>query len=275
MNPSPTVALANGVQMPLLGLGTWPMDNDATASAVKTAVSNGYRLFDTAESYGNEAGVGEGLRRTGIRRDEVFITSKFNKEWHGGGGVAQAFEASAKRLGVEYIDLFLIHWPDPAQDRYVEAFIGLEALLREGKVRSIGTSNFKPKHLQRLFDAGLTPHVNQIQLDPEHVRSDIQALHRTKRIITGAYSPLGRGGAFLSRPAVSEAAVRHSKTPSQVVLRWLTQQCIAAVSKSADPRRQLENLDIFDFELTAEEMLRISALDTGGPARLDPDEYAH
>ncbi|MBP1136625.1 2,5-diketo-D-gluconate reductase A [Arthrobacter sp. PvP023] len=267
--------LANGVRMPLLGLGTWPMDNDATASAVETAVSTGYRLFDTAESYGNEAGVGEGLRRSGIRRDEVFITSKFNKEWHGGDGVARAFEASAKRLGVEYIDLFLIHWPAPAQDLFVDAFVGLEALLREGKVRSIGTSNFKPTHLRRLFEAGLTPHVNQIQLDPEHVRADVQTLHREKRIITASYSPLGRGGAFLSHPAVTEAAVTHSKTPSQVVLRWHTQQGIATASKSADPRRQLENLDTFDFELAPEEIRRINALDTRGPARLDPDEYAH
>lgn len=234
--------------MPLLGLGTWPMDNDAAASAVKAAVSNGYRLFDTAESYGNEAGVGEGLRRSGIGRDEVFIASKFNKEWHGGGGVARAFEESAKRLGVDYIDLFLIHWPAPAQDRFVEAFTGLEALLRAGKVRSIGTSNVRP---------------------------GVQALHREKRILTGSYSPLGRGGAFLSHPAVSEAAARHSKTPSQIVLRWHTQQGITTVAKSADPRRQLENLEIFDFELTADEIRRISALDTGGPARLDPDEYAH
>lgn len=275
MTPSPTIELANGVQMPLLGLGTWPMDNDATASAVKTAVSNGYRLFDTAESYGNEAGVGEGLRRSGIQREEVFITTKFNKEWHGRHGVARAFEASAKRLGMEYIDLFLIHWPAPAQDLYVEAFIGLEALLREGKVRSIGTSNFKPSHLRRLLDAGLTPHVNQIQLDPEHVRPDIQALHKEKQIITGAYSPLGRGGAFLSHPAVTEAAVNHSKSPSQIVLRWHTQQGITTVAKSADRRRQLENVNIFDFELTPEEIHRINALDTGGPVRLDPDEYAH
>lgn len=275
MTTSPTVELANGVQMPLLGLGTWPMDNDAAASAVTTAVSNGYRLFDTAESYGNEVGVGEGLRRSRIPREEVFITSKFNKEWHGAGGVAQAFEASAKRLDVEYIDLFLIHWPAPAQDLYIEAFIALEALMREGKVRSIGTSNFKPSHLQRLFDAGLTPHVNQIQLDPEHVRADVQALHRRKRIITGAYSPLGRGGAFLTHPAVTEAAVRHSKTPSQIVLRWHTQQGITTVAKSADPRRQLENIDVFDFDLTTEEIQRINALDTGGPARLDPDKYAH
>lgn len=275
MTRSSTVELANGVQMPLLGLGTWPMDNGATASAVETAINSGYRLFDTAESYGNEAGVGQGLRRSGISRAEVFITSKFNKEWHGGDGVQRAFEASVGRLGVEYIDLFLIHWPAPKQDLYVEAFRGLEALLREGKVRAIGTSNFKPAHLQRLFDVGLSPHVNQIQLDPEHVSTPVQALHKANGIITGAYSPLGRGGAFLNHPSVCEVAVRHCRTPSQIVLRWHTQQGIAAVAKSADPRRQLENLDIFEFELTADEIRSITALDTGGPARQDPDKYAH
>jgi 2,5-diketo-D-gluconate reductase A len=275
MTPSPTVELANGVQMPLLGLGTWPMDNEATASAVKTAVYSGYRLFDTAESYGNEAGVGDGLRVSGVRREDVFITSKFNKNWHSRLGVREAFEASADRLGVDYIDLYLIHWPDPGQDRYVEAFEGLEALLREGKVRSIGTSNFKAAHLQRLFDEGMTPHVNQIELNPERVCGDARRLHQAHSIVTGAYSPLGRGGPFLSHPAVVAAATKHGKTPSQVVLRWHTQQDIAVTPKSSNQQRQSENLDIFDFELTPEEIRRISALDTGGHARQDADEYAH
>lgn len=267
--------LANGVEMPLLGLGTWPLDNQATAAAVESAVYAGYRLFDTAESYGNEEGVGEGLRRSGIPRQEVFITSKFNKEWHSVDGVRRAFEASAGRLGVEYLDLFLVHWPAPGQDRYVEAVRGLQALLKQGKVRSIGTSNFKPTHLRRLFEAGLTPHLNQIQLDPEHVRPNVQKFHATNRVITGSYSPLGRGGVFLQHPAVTDAATRHSKTARQVILRWLTQQGIVTVAKSADPRRQGENLESFNFQLTADEIARINALDTGGPARLDPDEYAH
>lgn len=275
MTRSPTVQLANGVQMPLLGLGTWPMDADATALAVESAVSNGYRLFDTAESYHNEAGVGEGLRRSGISRTDVFITSKFNKQWHGRDHVRRAFEASIERLGTEYIDLFLIHWPAPEQDLYVEAFRGLETLLREGKIRAIGTSNFKPTHLQRLFDAGLSPHVNQIQLDPERACKPIRALHRANGIVTEAYSPLGRGGAFLNHPSIQEIALRHSKTPSQVVLRWHTQQGIATVAKSSDPRRQRENMDIFDFVLCPEEMSSISALDTGRPPRQDSDEYSH
>ena len=275
MTVAPTIQLSNGVQMPLLGLGTWPMDNQATAAAVETAVDAGYRLFDTAESYGNEQGLGDGLRRSGIPREEVFMTSKFNKEWHSKDGVRRAFEASATRLGTDYIDLFLIHWPAPAQDRYLEAFQGLATLLAEGKVRAIGTSNFKPAHLQKLFDAGLTPQVNQIQLDPEHVRPEVQALHRSRGIVTGSYSPLGRGGSFLQQPAVTDAASAHSKTPSQIVLRWHTQQGIATSAKSANPKRQLENMNTFDFELTSQEIALINALDTGGPARLDPDDYAH
>jgi 2,5-diketo-D-gluconate reductase A len=272
---TPTVELANGVKMPVLGLGTWPMDNAQAATAVESAVANGYRLFDTAESYGNESGIGEGLRRSGIARDDVFITTKFNKEWHSVDGVLHAWEASASRVGVGYIDLVVIHWPDPAQDRYVEAFRGLETLLRTGRVRSIGTSNFKPSHLQRLFEVGLAPHVNQIQLNPEHVCADIQELHRQNDVVTGAYSPLGRGGSFLNEPAITVPAASHGKTPSQIVLRWHTQQGITTAAKSASPQRQRENLDIFDFELTQTEILAINSLDTRRPARLDADEYAH
>lgn len=272
---TPTIKLANGVQMPVFGLGTWPMNNIEAATAVETALTNGYRLVDTAESYGNESGIGEGLRRSGIAREDVFITSKFNKQWHSIDGVCRAFEASASRLGVDYIDLFLIHSPDPAQGLYVEAFQGLEALLRAGKVRSIGTSNFKPAHLQRLLEAGLSPHVNQIQLDPEHVSAEIRELHRQNGVVTGAYSPLGRGGSFLKDPAITAPAAKYRKTPSQIVLRWHTQQGIPTAAKSSNPQRQRENLDIFDFELTEIEILGINSLDTGEPARLDSDTYAH
>lgn len=272
---TPTIELANGVQMPVLGLGTWPMNSVEAATAVEAAVANGYRLFDTAESYGNESGIGEGLRRSGIAREDVFITSKFNKQWHSIDGVRQAFEASASRLSVDYIDLFLIHWPDPAQGRYVEAFKGLDALLRSGKVRSIGTSNFKPLHLQRLFEVGLAPHINQIQLDPEHVSAHIREVHRQNGVVTGAYSPLGRGGSFLKDSAITAAAAKYRKSPSQIVLRWHTQQGIPTAVKSANPQRQRENLDIFDFELTETEIRGINSLDRGGPARLDSDTYAH
>jgi 2,5-diketo-D-gluconate reductase A len=271
----PTLKLPGGVQMPMIALGTWPMDNAQTAAAVETALAAGYRHIDTAENYRNESGVGEGLRRAGLPRDQVFITTKFNKEWHSAGGVRQAFEAACDRLGVDYLDLFLIHWPNPGQDTYVDAFKGLKALLDEGRVRAIGTSNFKPAHLQRLLDVGLTPAVNQIELNPEHVRTAEQSFHRKNGIVTSAYSPLGRGGAFLQDPAIETVADAHGKTASQVVLRWHIQQGIAAAPKSSDPQRQRENLGIFDFELSPSEIARIDALDTGAPVRLDSDEFGH
>jgi 2,5-diketo-D-gluconate reductase A len=272
---APTVAMAHGPRIPLIGLGTWPMQDDETADAVAAAVEAGYRLFDTAENYGNEAGVGEGIRRSGVARDDVFITTKFNKEWHSYDGAHRAFDASAARLGVEYIDLLLIHWPNPGQDRYVEAFQGLTALLDAGKVRAIGTSNFKPAHLKRLIDEGLTPHLNQIQLDPEHTRADIRQVHAEYGIVTEAWSPLGRGGPVLDNPLIVGLAAAYQRTPSQIVLRWHTQQGIVATPKSSDIGRQKENISIFDFHLTPEEIDQISALDTGAPVGLDADEFGH
>lgn len=272
---APMITLAAGAKMPMLALGTWPMNDEEAAVAVESALSIGYRHLDTAEAYGNERGVGEGLRRSGVPRDEVFITTKFQKQWHSVDGARQAFENSAERLGVEYIDLLMVHWPNPAQGGYVDAVRGLVKLRDEGLIKAVGVSNFKPAHLQPLFDEGLVPEVNQLQLEPEHVWPEEQRLHREHGIVTVAYSPLGRGGTFLESDAVRDAAKAHGKTPSQVVLRWHMQQGIPAAPKSADPGRQRENLDIFNFELTEVEMSAISALDTGGPARLDSDEFGH
>lgn len=272
---APTLTLRNGVNMPQLGLGTWPMDDAQAASAVATALGIGYRLIDTAENYGNERGVGEGMRDSRVPRAEIFVTSKFNRQWHSIAGARDACEASLKRLGLDYIDLLLIHWPNPAQNRYVEAFEGLVRLLDAGLVRAIGTSNFKPAHLQRLFDAGLVPHVNQIQLDPYHHRDDLVAIHAAKGIITETWSPLGRGGEMLEDPAILKAAAHHGRTTAQVVLRWHTQQGFIPTPKSADPARQAQNLDIFDFTLTAEEMAAISALDRPDPNMFDADIFGH
>lgn len=273
--PAPTVPLAHGPRIPLIGLGTWPLPDKEAAGAVASAVEAGYRLFDTAENYRNEAGVGEGLRRSGIAREDIFITSKFNRQWHSYDGAQRAFEASAALLGVEYLDLLLIHWPNPGLDRYVEAFRGLTALLDAGKVRAIGTSNFKPAHLQRLFDEGLTPHVNQIQLDPEHTRADLRQIHADHGIVTEAWSPLGNGGPLLKNRLIVDLAEAYGRTPAQVVLRWHTQQGIVAIPKSADPRRQKENIGIFDFDLTPAEIKKISALDSGVPVGLDADGFGH
>lgn len=275
VKPAPSTVLANGVEMPQLGLGTWPMNEAEAAIAVASALDIGYRLIDTAENYGNESGVGEGIRRSGISRSAVFVTSKFNRQWHSIQGARAACEASLKRLGLDYIDLLLIHWPNPDQDRYVDAFHGLVRLLDAGLVRAIGTSNFKPTHLQKLFEQGLTPHVNQIQLDPYHGRRDLVAIHQSRNIVTEAWSPLGRGGRMLADPAVTEVAARHGRTPAQIVLRWHTQQGFTAIPKSADPARQAENLDVFGFALSADEMAALSGLDRPDPAMFDADSFGH
>lgn len=275
VKPAPTLTLANGVQMPQLGLGTWPMNDAESAVGVASALQIGYRLIDTAENYENERGVGEGIRKSGVDRSEVFVTSKFNRKWHSIEGARQACEASLDRLGLDYIDLMLVHWPNPDQDRYVEAYEGLVRLLDAGLVRSIGTSNYKPAHLQRLFDKGMTPHLNQIQLDPYHLRPDLVAVHRANGIVTGTWTPLGRGNEMLADSAITAIAERHGRTPAQVVLRWHTQQGFVPTPKSADPGRQAENLDTFDFTLSEDEMTALSSLDRPDPEMFDADSFGH
>jgi 2,5-diketo-D-gluconate reductase A len=273
--PAPTLRLANGVAMPQLSLGTWPMDDAQAAEAVARALQLGYRGVDTAENYGNETGVGQGIRRSGLRREEVFVTSKFNRAWHSFDGVRTACLASLKRLGLDHLDLLLIHWPNPDQDRYVEAFLGLLRLLDEGLVRAVGTSNFKPAHLSRLFRLGLVPHVNQIQLDPWHRRDDLVALHRSHGIVTESWRPLGAGSAMLSDPAIVAIAGRLGRTPAQVVLRWAVQQGFASVPKSSDPQRLAQNLDVFGFALAPEDMAALDALGRADPQMLDADRFGH
>ncbi|MDA4107085.1 aldo/keto reductase [Mycolicibacterium holsaticum] len=275
LKTAPDVTLANGVQMPHLGLGTWPMDDTEAARSVAGALRLGYRLIDTAENYENERGVGEGIRNSGVDRAEVFVTTKFNRRWHSVDGARQACEASLTRLGLDYLDLLLVHWPNPDQDRYVAAFEGLVQLLDAGLVRAVGTSNFKPSHLQRLFDRGMTPHVNQIQLDPYHLRPDLVALHRDRGIVTQTWSPLGRGNEMLSDPTVTVVAERHGRSPGQVVLRWHVQQGFVPTPKSADPGRQRENLDVFDFTLTDDDMAVLGSLDRPDPEMLDADSFGH
>ena len=275
ITPAPTLTLANGVNMPLLGLGTWPMNDAEAAVAVAKALGMGYRLVDTAENYENERGVGEGIRKSGVSRADVFVTTKFNRKWHSVDGAREACEASLARLGLDYIDLLLVHWPNPDQDRFVEAYQGLVRLLDAGLVRAIGTSNFKPAHLQRLFDLGLVPHLNQIQLDPYHLRNDLVDIHRAKGIATGAWRPLGCGNAMLADPAITAVAERHGRSTAQVILRWLTQQGFVATPKSADPLRQAQNLDIFGFTLSADEMAVLGTLDRPDPGMLDADVFGH
>ena len=205
----------------------------------------------------------------------MFVTTKFNRKWHSIDGARRACEASLARLGLDYVDLLLVHWPNPDQDRYVEAFAGMVPLLGAGLVRAIGTSNFKPAHLQRLFDQGMTPHVNQIHLDPYHLRSDLVAIHQARGIVTGTWSPLGRGNQMLQDATITAIAERHGRTAAQVVLRWHTQQGFVPTPKSADLGRQNENLDIFDFTLSDAEINALSALDRPDPEMLDADSFGH
>lgn len=275
MTPAPTLTLLNGVQMPQLGLGTWPMNDAEASTAVRQALLLGYRLIDTAENYGNEAGVGEGFRQSGIPRQEIFLTTKFNRQWHSETGPRHAAEASLKRLQMEYIDLLLIHWPNPDQDRYVDAFAAMVKLLKAGLVRAIGVSNFKPAHLDKLFAAGLVPHVNQIQLSPYLRRDDVVAVHRAKGIVTESWSPLGRGGDILLDPIIQNIAVAHGKKPSQIILRWHVQSGYVPTPKSANPDRQKENLDVFGFSLTADEIQALNGLNKPDMTMLDSDVFGH
>jgi 2,5-diketo-D-gluconate reductase A len=273
---APTVTLSHGAAMPRLGLGTSPMNDNDAERAVVQALEVGYRLVDTAEAYRNEVGVGRALKASGVPREELFVTTKFNKRWHSVEGAKTAYEASASKLSLDYIDLLLIHWPNPAQDRYVEAWKGLIALLDGGQVRAIGTSNFKPAHLQRLIDeTGVTPDVNQIQLSPLWTKQEARDFHAEHGIVTEAWSPIGRGGDLLKHPAVLEAAEAHGKTPAQVVLRWHIQQGIVPIPKSANPERLRQNLEVFDFALTDEEMASLSALNGSGSAPADSDKAGH
>ena len=276
MNEIPTTALANGVAMPALGLGTSPMGERQAEETVSAALRAGYRLIDTAENYRNETGVGRGIRGSGVDRGEVFVTTKLNERWHGEAEAQEAWANSAERLGLERIDLFLIHWPNPRKDRYVDAWRGLLRLLEDGKVRAIGVSNFKPQHLDRLLEeTGVAPHVNQIELDPTHSRPEQRAYHATHGIVTESWSPIGAGGDLLRDPRIVEVARRRSKTPAQVVLRWHVQLGLVPIPKTSKPERLDENRDVFDFELDEADMDELAALDRGDEGVVDADRFGH
>jgi len=273
----PTVILKRGALMPRIGLGTASLDDTTTERAVATAIEVGYRLIDTAENYANEVGVGRGVKASGIARTDVFITTKFNKRWHGIELAIEAFEASAARLGVDYVDLLLIHWPIPDQNRYVDAWQGLLRLFEQGRVRAIGTSNFKPAHLDRLLaETGQLPDVNQIEISPDLARSGPRAYDDDKGIVTMAWSPLGGSRSDLfTRPTITEIAERHGKSPAQIVLRWHIELGLVPIPRSSNAERLRQNLEIFDFSLTADEIRALSALDRGESAAADSDKVGH
>jgi 2,5-diketo-D-gluconate reductase A len=274
---APTVELTHGAAMPRLGLGTWPMDDAEAERVIAEAIGLGYRLVDTAENYGNERGVGLGLKASGAAREDLFVTTKFNKQWHGVDLAAEACQRSLDRLGLDYLDLLLIHWPNPQQGRYTEAFQGLVRLLESGRVKAIGTSNFKPAHLDRIIEAtGVIPDVNQIQLSPFTTRLETRAYHKERGIVTQSWSPIGgSGGEVREDPLVVGLAEKYGKTPVQIVLRWHLDLGLAVVPKSSNAERLEQNLDVFGFELDPDDVMALSALDRGEASAADSDEFGH
>lgn len=272
-----TVRLEHGAILPRLGFGTSPMNDRDAERAVAVAIEAGYRLVDTAENYGNEAGVGRAVRASGLPREELFVTTKFNRKWHGVDLVAQALAGSLERLGLEYVDLLLVHWPNPDQDQYVDAWRGLATLLADGRVRAIGMSNFKPAHIERLLsETGVTPDLNQIQLNPFTTRETSRQYDAEHGIVTQSWSPLGgRRANVLHDPTVQGVADRVGRTPAQVVLRWHLQLGLAVIPKSSDPARIRSNADVWDFELGPDDMAAISGLDQGESAATDSDAFGH
>lgn len=265
-----------GVEIPLVGLGTWPLTGAKCTEVVGQALDLGYRHLDTAENYANEDAVGRAVHESGVGRDEIFVTTKFNRESHGGvATVRRAAEGALERMDLDHLDLFLVHWPNPAQELYVQTCESLAELVETGLIRSWGVSNFKPTHLQEVLNAGLTPPVNQVQVDPEHAQRRAQEANALADVLTAAYSPLNRGSDVVERPEITGPAARLDRTPAQIVLRWHVQQGRVVVPRSADRTRQQQNLELFDFTLTSDEMGQIDALDTGEGPRLDADEFGH
>jgi len=280
---TPTVTLNNGVVLPALGFGVFQSPPAETTAAVETALKVGYRHIDTAAAYGNEREVGEGIRRSGIDRSEVFIETKVWVSDYGYDETLHAFDKAVGKLGVEQLDLLILHQPVPDRfDKTLAAYKALEALLFDGKVRAIGVSNFMRRHLDRLLtDISVTPAVNQIELHPYFTQPDVQKADAEHGILTQAWSPIG-GITFypgfgddrvsvMDDPLLRELAAAHGKTPAQIMLRWHLQEGRSAIPKSTNPGRIAENFDVFDFELSADELSRIDALDRGVRNGPDPD----
>ena len=265
----PTVALGSGEQIPQLGYGVFQIPPKETERAVAEALSLGYRHIDTATAYRNEAAVGEALRASGLERDEYFVTTKCWNEHHGREQAKQACRASLERLALSHIDLYLIHWPVPAHDRYVETWRAFIELQEEGLVRAIGVSNFEPEHLERVIaETGVAPAINQVELHPYFQQADLRREHERLDVATEAWSPLGQGLELEDRTIV-EIAQSHGKTAAQTIIRWHLQIGNVVIPKSATPPRIAENFDVFDFELSDEQLAAIAGLDVG--TRIGPD----
>jgi 2,5-diketo-D-gluconate reductase A len=270
MSEAPTITLNDGHVMPQLGYGVFKIPLDETEAAVAVALQTGYRSIDTAAMYGNEAGVAAAIRTAGVARDDLFITTKLNNDAHGYEAALRACEASRQRLALDYLDLYLIHWPLPPRDLYVETWRALVHLQAEGLVRSIGVSNFEPEHLVRIMDAsGVTPALNQIELHPYLTQQALQDFCRSRGIATEAWSPIARGGELLRDSLITSLAEKYGKTPAQIVIRWHLDLGNVVIPKSVTPRRIVENFNVGDFELAFDDIEAISGLNRD--ARIGPD----
>ncbi|WP_410642808.1 aldo/keto reductase [Amycolatopsis sp. lyj-346] len=270
----PALELNNGVRIPQLGFGVFQIPPEETAQAVRTALETGYRHIDAAQLYRNETGVAAGIAESGVAREDVFVTTKLANDAHGHDNAITALEGSLRRLGFDYVDLYLIHWPLPAKDNYVRTWQGFEDILRAGKARAIGVSNFQPAHLDRLAgETSLVPAVNQIELHPALQQAQLREYHRAHGIATEAWSPLAQAG-VLGDPVLTGLAEKHGRTPAQVVLRWHVQLGNIVIPKSASPGRMRQNIDVFGFELDDEDLTAIGGLDEGRRTGPDPDAFA-
>ncbi|MBO4145347.1 aldo/keto reductase [Kocuria rhizophila] len=256
--------MRDGHEIPQLGFGTYPMDDAEAEALIPEALWRGYRLIDTAVNYGNERGVGQGIRHSGIPRDDLFLTSKIPGRDHGRASVRRSLEETLTRLGTDHLDLYLIHWPNPGVDQYVQTWQEMLAARDEGLVRSVGVSNFLPEHLLRLErETGEMPVVNQVELHPQYQQEALRRFHEEHRILTQAWSPLGRKTDLLQDEWLAEIGRRQGRTPAQVVLRWHVQSGIVPIPKSSNPERMAENIDVFGWELTDEQMERLRMMHTG------------
>jgi 2,5-diketo-D-gluconate reductase A len=277
MSPStetvPRLPLPGGVEIPQLGFGVFQVPPEETAEAVSRALAAGYRHIDTAAAYENEAEVGEAIRASGLDRDEVFVTTKCFNDDHGYDEATRALEASLGRLEMDHVDLYLIHWPVPRHDRYVDTWRAFVDARERGQTRAIGVSNFQPDHLRRLIDeTGETPAVNQVELHPRFQQAELRRVHAELGIVTEAWSPLAQGQ-VLEDPTITRIAEAHGKTPGQVVIRWHLQLGNVVIPKSVTPERIEENFDVFDFRLSDEETSEIEALDEGERIGPDPETF--